>query len=99
MGHTLTNMNVTMRDILLNYFDPTSSTFKVVYSYNGYNISVLETGVTVSPYCTSPCQRCDGTKVACQSCLPAPNTLIYYDTDALDCLSECVSGKYPDSTN
>ena len=99
VGHTLTNMNVTMKDMLINYFDPISSTFKVVYSYNGYNISVLETGITISPYCDSPCQRCDGTKTACQSCLPTPNTLIYYDTDALDCLSECISGKYPDDTN
>ena len=88
-----------MKDILLNYFDPNSNSFKIVYSYDGYNISVQETGITLSPFCTTPCQRCNGIATACESCLPHPNTLIYYDPDTLQCGSACIDGKYPDSVN
>lgn len=81
VGLSMTNLNITLTDLQLNYFDPTSGTFKLVYTYNGLNVSVLESGVVLSPYCTSPCQRCDTTATACESCLPAPNTFIYYDPD------------------
>ena len=71
----------------------------MVYTYDGYNVSYKDSGITLSAYCTSPCQRCDGTKTACESCLPAPNTLIYYDPDLFACGSSCMDGKYPDNTN
>ena len=59
------NVNITLRSIIIGYFDPVSESFKLTYTYDNFNVSIKDSGVTVSPYCTSPCQRCDGTKIAC----------------------------------
>lgn len=88
-----------MPNVLLNYYNPTSTSFALVYTYNGFNVSVKNSGVVLSRYCTSPCQRCSTSVTTCESCLPAPNTLIYHDSQTKTCASACVPGKYADSNN
>lgn len=99
MGLTLSLVNITMSNVLLSYFNPTSTSFGLVYTYNGFNVSYKTTGVVVSIFCTSPCQRCSTSTTTCESCLPAPNTLIYHDSQTKRCAAACVSGKYPDANN
>lgn len=51
----------------------------------------------VKPFCTSPCKACDVNQTKCLSCLPSPNTLIYYNSANFTCLGACPDGLYPDS--
>ena len=101
VGLSLTNLNVTLNNLLLSYFDPSSATFKVEYSYNSHMVSTVESGLFLSVFCTKPCQRCNIVPTACESCLPllTGNTFIYFDPVAATCGTSCVSGKYPDLTN
>lgn len=55
VGFTLNNYNVVMTNVLLNSFSPSSASFAITYSYNGYNVSSKYTGVVVNVYCTAPC--------------------------------------------
>ena len=100
VGLALTNLNITMKKLTLSYYDPSSDTFKVTYTYNSKNVSVIDSGLMLSIFCTSPCQRCDINPTDCESCLPlGANTLIYFDPDQKDCLSQCDDGKYADDSN
>lgn len=99
MGYTLNSYTVVLTNVLLNSFSPTSASFAITYSYNGNKVSSKYTGIVVPVYCTPPCQRCSTSVTACMSCLPAPNTLIYYDSVQLSCGSSCISGKYADANN
>lgn len=65
VGLFLSNLNVVMPNILLNYYNPTSSSFQVVYTYNGFNVSTKTSGIFTSIYCTSPCQRCSTSVTTC----------------------------------
>ena len=61
----MTNMIVTMKKVVLPHFDPTSNSFALAYKYDSANVATLNSGIVVTPYCTSPCQRCRGTKTSC----------------------------------
>jgi hypothetical protein len=93
IGLSLSNYTITLKSITLPFFI-TSTTFKIVYKYNGYNVSYMNTGIYLLAYCSSPCQRCSTTKTACLSCLPSPNTQIYYDSSTKACSIKCSSNKY-----
>lgn len=88
-----------MPNVLLNLYNPVSTSFGIVYTYNGFNVSVKTTGIVVGIFCTSPCKRCSTTATTCESCMPAPNTLILHDAVTKTCASSCVAGKYPDANN
>lgn len=83
--------------MLLNSFSSSSTSFSIVYSYNGFRVSTKSTGIVVNVYCTPPCQRCSTSQSTCLSCLPSPNTLIYYESSNFTCGASCISGKYPDT--
>ena len=70
VGLSLTNFSITMENLIPNYFDNVSDTFKVVYLYDSDNVSVLDSGLTLSVFCDPPCQRCNGSPTNCESCLP-----------------------------
>ena len=87
-----------MTELLLPLItSPTTSTsFQIVYTYDGKNVSFVDSSVTVRPFCTSPCKRCSTLAITCVNCLPTPNTFIYFDTDSSTCLIECPNEKYSD---
>jgi hypothetical protein len=58
-------MNVTMPNVLLSFYNPTSTSFGLVYTYNGFNVSVKTSGINVGIYCTSPCKRCSASPTTC----------------------------------
>lgn len=89
-----------MGNILLPYLAVSSTSFAIKYQYNGKDVASVSTGVTVSPFCTSPCQRCTTSKTACASCLPIANTtFIYLFASNSSCLSVCPATYYPDTAN
>jgi hypothetical protein len=98
VGLTVTNLITTIKKITLPYFSPTSSSFTIVYGYAGSQVATVSAGVTVSVFCTSPCERCVSTAAACASCLPSPNTAIYLYTVNSSCLNSCPNGYYANST-
>ncbi len=51
----------------------------------------------VKSFCLSPCKACDTINTKCLSCLPSPNTLIYYNPVLFQCLSVCPDGTYSDA--
>lgn len=55
VGLSISNLIITMPRILLNSYSPISPSFELVYTYNGYNVSVKSSGITVGIFCTSPC--------------------------------------------
>ena len=81
-----------------NYFTTSSAIFSVL-SYNGSQVAT-DSSLTVSPFCTSPCQGCTTTASQCTSCLPSPytsNNYLYSPNNT--CLSACPSGHYlPNAT-
>jgi proprotein convertase subtilisin/kexin type 5 len=89
---------VTISNINIGYISVSSTSFTIYYLYNGLTVAQITSGVTVSPYCTSPCQRCVTTKTACATCLPSPNTAIYFYPVNSSCTNACPNGYYPDSS-
>lgn len=65
VGYSLNNFNITMNNVLLSYYNPSSTSFSVSFKYDGYNVSVKGSGVVVGIYCTDPCQRCSASVTAC----------------------------------
>lgn len=98
IGLGLTNSLVVITKVLLPSFS-VSTSFQLSFNYNGNPVAAITSGVTVVPFCTSPCQRCSGTATICSSCLPSPNTLIYLDNSANTCLAGCVSTMYANALN
>lgn len=98
-GLTLSNLVVVLNSLTLPYFSPTSSSFSVSYFYSSSLIASKTSGIVVTVYCTSPCKQCSSSKTSCLSCLPAPNTLISYDSDSKTCVQTCPTGKYNDANN
>jgi hypothetical protein len=94
VGLSVSNLIVTIRQITLPYFSPTSSSFSVTYGYAGSQVATISSGVLVSVFCTSPCGRCVSSATACASCLPSPNTAILFHTVNSSCLVTCPNGFY-----
>ena len=89
-----------MTNVTLPYLNPTSTSFSLLYRYNSIPVSEITSGVTVSVYCTAPCKQCGASKTACLSCLPSPNTFIYYVSENSTCLDVCpTTGYYIDVNN
>jgi hypothetical protein len=98
VGLSLSNFTISIGKITLPYFSPSSTSFGIVYSYAGTQVAVVSSGVTVSVFCTSPCERCVSVQTACASCLPSPNTAIYLFTVNSSCLGSCPDGYYANNT-
>lgn len=99
VGRSLTGFTVLIRNIQLPFFVVASSSFIIQFQYQSKDIASVSSGVTVQPYCTSPCQRCISNRTACASCLPSPNSAIYLFTSNSSCLGSCPATYYPDTGN
>jgi hypothetical protein len=93
VGLSLSGLAVTLSNILPT-FSASSSSFSLSYSYGGKAVAAVGAGVVATVYCTSPCQRCQGSPSSCQSCLPAPNTLTLFLASNSSCLAVCPGGYY-----
>lgn len=87
-----------LTNIMLPLISTQSSSFTITYLYNGKKVSTVSSNVVIKPYCTSPCKACSVSKTKCVNCLPAPNTLVYYNPTTFTCLVACLDGTYPDGT-
>ena len=94
VGLSVNNLIVTIEQITLPYFSPTSTSFSITYGYAGSQVATINSGVTVSVYCSSPCERCVSSMTACASCLPSPNTALLLYTINSSCLTTCPNGYY-----
>ncbi len=74
-----------MSNILLPFISSQSSSFTLIFSYNGKNISYIDSNVVIRPFCTSPCKQCDTTKTKCVTCMPSPNTFKYFNKVTFKC--------------
>lgn len=95
VGLGLSSATVTLFNIQLASFNVSSSSFSVSFLYSGLNVANLSTGIVVTAYCNSPCQRCVSTKSACATCLPSPNLAIYLYTSNSTCLANCPNTFFP----
>ena len=94
VGLSVSSLAVTMSNLMLA-FSTTSSSFSVQYLYSSSIIASLSTGLTVSIFCSSPCQQCQTSQTSCLSCLPLPNTLTLYYSPNSSCLSSCPDNYFP----
>ncbi len=99
VGLSMTAYSIVMTNVLLPLINVQSASFSVVYTYNNNNVSVVEAGVVVKPFCTSPCKACDTIPTKCVNCLPSPNTLNYFNQISFNCVIVCPDGTYPDASN
>jgi hypothetical protein len=99
VGLGLSSFSIVMTNILLPYIASQSGSFSITLYYNSKKVATVTTGVVIQPYCTSPCKACNVTKVKCLSCLPTPNTLVFYNPTSFVCLSVCPGGTFPDGSN
>jgi len=97
-GISLVSVTITFNNILLPYLNGTSTSFAIQYLYNGLKIATVASGVTVTPYCSSPCQQCSTSPTTCLSCLPTPNLLTIYFSPNNTCMSACPSGYFVNGT-
>lgn len=95
----LTSFSIVMTNILLPYIATQSDSFSITLHYNTKKVATVSTGVVILPFCTSPCKACSVTRTKCLSCLPNPNTLIFYNPTSFLCLNVCPDGTYPDASN
>ena len=93
-GLSISGLAVVLSNVLLNFATGPSSSFALQYTYNSGVVGALSSGVTVSGFCSSPCQRCNITASACLSCLPSPNPLTLHFSPNSSCLSSCPSGYF-----
>lgn len=98
VGRSLAGFTVVLKNVVIPFISVASTSFGINFQYNGKDIAVVSSGVVVQPFCTSPCERCVTTQTVCASCLPSPNTAIYFYSVNSSCLtaSECPAGNYPD---
>lgn len=86
--------SITLSNIKLPYLNGSSSSFDIGYTYNGLLVASVSSGVVVTPYCTSPCEKCSSTPTVCLSCLPTPNIYLYYYSSNNSCFSSCPSATF-----
>lgn len=94
IGLSVTGIQITLFNIMVPILSVSTSSFTVKYLYNSQIIAQATSGVTLTTYCTSPCQKCSTSPTTCLSCLPAPNTFILFYAVNSSCLSSCPSTAY-----
>lgn len=93
-GLSITSALVSMLNIKLPYLTAPSTSFSIQYVFNSLQVATVSSGVTVSAYCSSPCEQCSTSPSVCLSCLPAPNNYTIYYSANNSCVNVCPSGNF-----